>query len=134
MARRVVPLRPHAFDEEVWLPALERARAFLDAAHHVVAVQQGTVRQTDRWIDSFGNAVVDDGRGVSANTTTPSATIRLSPDDPDAVVLLTSHPLNGPPPHRLEGSRYKLPMAPATGCAPGTHPATHSSTAGHPRD
>lgn len=39
VARRVVSLRPHALDEQVGSPALERARAFLDAAHCVVAVE-----------------------------------------------------------------------------------------------
>lgn len=72
VARGVVPLCPHALDVQVRSPALERPRALLDAAHHLIAVQQGPVRQASRRIDFFGDAVEDD-RGCVLSETTSSA-------------------------------------------------------------
>ena len=43
VACRVVALRPHALDVEVRAPALESARAFLDAPHRVVAGEECAV-------------------------------------------------------------------------------------------
>lgn len=68
VARRVVALRPHALDVEVWSPALERARAFLDASYRVVAGEEGAVGEADAGVDFFGRAVVDYGGFVVADT------------------------------------------------------------------
>jgi len=66
VARDVVALRPHALDVQGGPPALEGARALLDAAHDAVAVEQGAVGQAGRRVDAFGDAVVDGRGGVFA--------------------------------------------------------------------
>ena len=68
VACRVVALRPHALDVEVWSPALECARALLDAAHCVVAGEEGAVGEADAGVDFFSRAVVDYGGFVVADT------------------------------------------------------------------
>lgn len=53
----VVSLRPHALDVEVWFPALECARAVLDAPDYVVAGEEGAVGETLRRVGSGGVCV-----------------------------------------------------------------------------
>lgn len=68
VTRHVVALRPHALDVQEGPPALESARTLLKTSHHVVAVQQRTVGQSDRWVHALGHAVVDDGGSISIFT------------------------------------------------------------------
>lgn len=59
VAGRVVALRPHALDVQVWAPALERSRAVFDAADDRVAGEERPVREPFARVDLLRLAVVD---------------------------------------------------------------------------
>lgn len=60
VARGVVPLRPHALDVQVRAPALEGARAGLEAPDRGRAGEQGAVGEAARGVHDRGGAVVED--------------------------------------------------------------------------
>lgn len=61
VACHVVSLRPHALDVEVRLPALERARAVLDAPDYIVAREESAVGETLRHVGFGGVGVFGGG-------------------------------------------------------------------------